>query len=319
MTIFLEDVDAFLVEELHQDGILFVEIAPEREFGLHIDAKAVGSRECSLRGTPGVETNVVDSVILADAQVPEPFIHCHGHMGMEGPDTSIVLAAQEDAMTIGIEMTTFDVEVVEGRIHLGRTYLGYLVARNEADVADDAIPIGLCVLGIGVAVAIDLLGYTLGVIDQDGEIVTAWGKIIERKALGRGDVVGRTYIFAIHIDAGQLGAFEDKRPGQRVGRHFERLVVPSLALVTETTGETRSLGLVGTGFAQTIGISSTGQGHCVVVLGTIEAHTPTSSKVDDLLTLVVITRLWVCRKSIAACQCHDGQTDTYCPYLHDQV
>ena len=128
MTIFLEDVDAFLVEERHQDGILFVEIAPEREFGLHVDAKAIGSRERSLRGTPGVETNVVDSVILADAQVPEPFTYCHSYMGMEGPDTSIVLAAQEDAMAIGIEMTTFDVEVVEGGIHLGRTLFGYLFA-----------------------------------------------------------------------------------------------------------------------------------------------------------------------------------------------
>ena len=47
---------------------------------------------------------------------------------MEGPNTSIVLAAQENAMAIGIEMTTFDVEVVEGWIHLGRTHLGYLVA-----------------------------------------------------------------------------------------------------------------------------------------------------------------------------------------------
>ena len=317
MAIFLEDVDALLVEERHQDGILFVEIAPEREFGLHVDAQAVGSGERSLRGTPGMETNMVDAIVLADTQVPEPFIDRHGHMGLEGPNAGIVLATQKDAMTVGIEMATFDVEVVESRIHLRRTHFGRLVARNEADVADDAVPVGLRVLGVGVAVAVDLFGHTLGVIDQDGEIVTPRGKMAQREALGRGDVVGRSHIFTIHINACQLGAFEDERPRHRVVGHTEPGVVPSWAHVAEMTRKPRGFGLVGTGFTQAIGVGCARQGHSKVVLGTVEAHTPTSGKVDGLGALRAVARLWVGPKTATACQGQDGQPDTKCcSYVH---
>ena len=81
-------------------------------------------------------------------------------MGLERPDAGIVLAAQEDAMAIGVEMTSLDMEIVERGVHHGRALAGRFVASQELDLADDSVPVGLGILGIGVAVAVDLLGHS---------------------------------------------------------------------------------------------------------------------------------------------------------------
>ena len=113
MTIPSDDVLALLVQEGQQQRILVIEAAPEGKLGLKHDAELIGCHEGGFGGTPRVEAHVVQPVGGAFAQVVPPGFDIHRHMACQWPDACIVLTAQENLMPIGIEMPTFDVEIVE--------------------------------------------------------------------------------------------------------------------------------------------------------------------------------------------------------------
>ena len=111
MAIGAQDILALLVEELHKHRVLVIETAPEGKLWLQDDTQFVGSYESSLRRTPRMETYMVQTIGSTIAQVATPRLHIHRHMTCQWPDTGIVLATQEDGMTVGIEVLAFNVEV----------------------------------------------------------------------------------------------------------------------------------------------------------------------------------------------------------------
>ena len=118
MAVGTQDILTFLVEELHQHRVLLVEIAPEWELRLQDDTQFVGSDEGCLRRTPGVETDMVQTIGIASAKVLLPRFHIHSDVSCQWPDAGIVLATKEDLMPIGIEMLSLDMEILEVGVDL---------------------------------------------------------------------------------------------------------------------------------------------------------------------------------------------------------
>ena len=117
MSVGAQDMLPLLVEEGHEPLIVFVEIAPEREFRLQVDPQLVGGLEGSLWRAPRMETDVVDAILAVFREIVHPFGSSHRHMGLEGEDAGIVLATEEYLAAIGHEMVVIDTEVdeAEGR------------------------------------------------------------------------------------------------------------------------------------------------------------------------------------------------------------
>ena len=72
MPVLCNDVGSFFIEECHQVTVVFLEIAPERKFGLHIDALDVGCRESCLGRAPRMETDMVDAIAFTYLEVAAP-------------------------------------------------------------------------------------------------------------------------------------------------------------------------------------------------------------------------------------------------------
>ena len=113
MTIPTKNIFALLVQECHEQRILIVEATPEREFRLQDDTQFVGSCKGGIRGTPRVETHVIDAIVGTPTQIILPRVHIHSHMPSHRPYTGIVLASQEKLMPIGIEVLSFDMKIAE--------------------------------------------------------------------------------------------------------------------------------------------------------------------------------------------------------------
>ena len=66
------DVLALLVQKGHKRGVLGIEIAPEWQFGLQINAHFIGCLERCFGWAPRVETHVIDAVLPANSEVMSP-------------------------------------------------------------------------------------------------------------------------------------------------------------------------------------------------------------------------------------------------------
>ena len=115
--IFAHDSLAFGQQELHQHGVLGVHIAPERQFGLQVDAAFVSRHKGSFGRTPRMEAHVVEAILLAHGEVVAPRIHVHRHMPRQWPHASIVLSAQVDGVPACKELLSFNMEILEGRVN----------------------------------------------------------------------------------------------------------------------------------------------------------------------------------------------------------
>ena len=110
MSVPTQDIHPLLVQEVHEQGVLVVEIAPERQFRLQHDIERVGSDKGGLGRAPTVEAHVVDAVVGTGTQIVEPRLHIHGYMPCQGPDAGIMLAAQEDAVPVLPKGRAFNAE-----------------------------------------------------------------------------------------------------------------------------------------------------------------------------------------------------------------
>ena len=118
MTIFSEDILAFLMQERHQPFILLIERTPERKFRLEIDSQTISSHESSLRWAPGMKSHMIDSILLAGSEILHPAFHAHFHMSRQRPDSRIVLATEKYPMTIGVEVSALNMEILGEIRHL---------------------------------------------------------------------------------------------------------------------------------------------------------------------------------------------------------
>ena len=112
MTIFSEDIFAFLMQERHQPFILLIKRAPERKFRLEIDSQTVRCHESRLRWAPGMKAHMVDSILLAGSEILHPAFHAHLHMSRQRPYSRIVLTTEEYPMTIGVEVGALDMKIL---------------------------------------------------------------------------------------------------------------------------------------------------------------------------------------------------------------
>ena len=118
MTIFSEDIFAFLMQERHQPFILFIERTPERKFRLEIDSQTVRSHESRLRWAPGMKAHMIDSIFLAGSEILHPAFHAHFHMSRQRPYSRIVLATEEYPMAIGVKVGALNMEILGEIRHL---------------------------------------------------------------------------------------------------------------------------------------------------------------------------------------------------------
>ena len=130
MTIFSEDILAFLMQERHQPFILLVERTPERKFRLEIDSQTVRCHESRLRWAPGMKAHMVDSILLAGSEILHPAFHAHLHMSRQRPYSRIVLATEEYPMTIGVEVSALNMEILGEIRHLKGGRRSYRTARD---------------------------------------------------------------------------------------------------------------------------------------------------------------------------------------------
>ena len=75
-------------------------------------------------------------------------------------------------MAIGIEVLTFDLEIAEVGMNRFGGCRSLRLSGGEEDLADDTVPVGLRIFGIGMTAGRELLGYAAAVIDHDGEGMT---------------------------------------------------------------------------------------------------------------------------------------------------
>ena len=130
MTIFSEDIFAFLMQERHQPFILLVKRAPERKFRLKIDSQTVRCHESRLRWAPGMKAHMVDSILLAGSEIFHPAFHAHLHMSRQRPYSRIVFATKEYPMTIGVKVGALNVEILGEIRHLKGRRRSYRTARD---------------------------------------------------------------------------------------------------------------------------------------------------------------------------------------------
>ena len=132
---------------------------------------------------------MVQTVGLTSAEIRSPGIDVHCHVSCQGPHTGIMSATQENRMAIGIEMLPLDVEVLEVGMYLLGS-LCYAQFGRKFDFTDDAIPVGLGILRIGMTVGIDLFWHTTSVIHHDSQLVLArFYRFREIEHLMGGDVI----------------------------------------------------------------------------------------------------------------------------------
>ena len=130
MTVFSEDVLAFLMQERHQPFILLIKRTPERKLRLEIDSQTVRCHESRLRWAPGMKAHMIDSILLAGSEILHPAFHAHFHMSRQRPDSRIVLATEEYPMTIGVEVSALNMEILGEIRHLKGGRRSYRTARD---------------------------------------------------------------------------------------------------------------------------------------------------------------------------------------------
>ena len=151
--------------------------------------------------------------------------------------------------------------------------------------ADDAVPIGLCVFGIGVGGGIQLRGHAPAVVHHDGQqMASRLQPAGQHIALWRGDVVARVEKQAVEVDPRRLGALQEQREATVLPRlrHVDIATVCCRTLVAVSSCQVCRLGGVGRCVAETVGICRTGKPDRPAT-SVSKLHHPRSTDVDDVL------------------------------------
>ena len=130
MTVFSEDIFAFLMQERHQPFIFLIEGAPKRKLRLEIDSQTIRCHESRLRRAPGMKAHMIDSILLAGCKILHPAFHTHIYMSRQRPYCRIVLTTEKYPMTIGVEVSALNMEILGEIRHLKDCRRSYRMARD---------------------------------------------------------------------------------------------------------------------------------------------------------------------------------------------
>ena len=78
---------------------------------------------------------MIDAIRRTNAEILHPALHRHIDMPREWPNSSIMLATEKYRMTIGIEMSTLDMEVLEAREHLASILSGLTLYHTDKQIS----------------------------------------------------------------------------------------------------------------------------------------------------------------------------------------
>ena len=195
MTVFPHDIHTLFVEELHQYGVLGIEITPERQFRLQVYAQFISSSKGRLWRAPRVETHMVDAIVLTRPEILMPSHLVHRTMTRQRPYAGIMLAAQENTVALSVvEMAIADYEGgIPGPIDLSCPIcpiglIGPIGPTNSPRTLyvhqpDNAVPVGLCIFRIGMTAGIELFWHTTTIIYKDSECMQTWSQRVQLVAL----------------------------------------------------------------------------------------------------------------------------------------
>ena len=121
-----DDLNTLLHQELHQAFVVFVEVTPKRELRLQIHSLDVGSEKACLGWTPRVETDMVDTITLANLEITAPRLDVHRHMASQRKHTGIMLSTEEREMVIDRELCALCTELPQTKTFLNFIMTFYL-------------------------------------------------------------------------------------------------------------------------------------------------------------------------------------------------
>ena len=130
MTILPQNIHSLLMQKGHEFLILLIKRPPERKFRLEIDSQTVRCHESRLRWAPRMKAHMIDSILLADSEILHPAFHTHFHMSRQRPYSRIVLATEEYPMTIGVEVSALNMEILGEIRHQKGGRRSYRTARD---------------------------------------------------------------------------------------------------------------------------------------------------------------------------------------------
>ncbi len=160
-------------------------------------------------------------------------------MAGQGPHAGIVTPSQIYRVTVGVELLAADFEILECRIdicyRLDTEWFG-----RKAYPAYDAVPVGLCIFGVGMAAGINLFGYAGTVVYHDCQHMSAGSQSLRKvKLLGCGNVVRRACFHIVDIYLGRFGSLKREvyaLPGP-FSRNLDVAAIPGLAFVRKRSRE----------------------------------------------------------------------------------
>ena len=202
-----------------------------------------------------------------------------------GNDRTVVVAQRsKDGLQCGI-ILQFSVNIDSGHERLGGSIR---LDRDFADVgfadsfqpyvADDSVPVGLCVLGIGVTAAEQLWRNGLiGIVDADGQLVLACREEFRQiESLGSRDVRTFASEFAVDEDLRGLGSFQMQHDGlfPPFLRDFHHARIGQFAYITEKSRQSGGLVFLFYGLAFSVSVGGSRQGYVA------EFCLPSSRQID---------------------------------------
>ncbi|OQB90280.1 MAG: hypothetical protein BWX86_02271 [Verrucomicrobia bacterium ADurb.Bin122] len=98
--------------------------APEGQLGLQVDAELVRRLEGRLRRNPGVAADVVDAVLLADAEIGQPALDVHRRETRQRKRAGLVFAAQEGRAAVDGEVAVARLELAQASRHFAPVLTG---------------------------------------------------------------------------------------------------------------------------------------------------------------------------------------------------
>ena len=236
---------------------------------------------------------MIDAIRRTNAEILHPALHGHIDMPREWPNSSIMLATEKYRMTIGIEMCSLDTEVPEAREHLASILSGLTLYHTrfqfltsfqlyllQGNFSDDSIPVGLCILRIGMAGAIHLLRHTTRIIHHNIQLMLAGFQFRQDVSLRSGDKVAGIHKVSIHIHPSRLRTLQEKLHRRLLPllRNLDGARISRLALVGIEASKMRGLGGITRCKSQVIGVDGTREHGMLHFLGIAKCHVPFSCK-----------------------------------------
>ena len=115
VAVFFEDAVALFLQPLIL-RFAATDFRPSAAFYLQVDSHTVGHMESGFRGTPGVETDMIQAVLLAGTVDLSPIIILHGGISCQREYAAFERTAQEDGLPVNLETRTVCLELTETEI-----------------------------------------------------------------------------------------------------------------------------------------------------------------------------------------------------------